>query len=100
LLQKLRALEPLDGVGHVRGKGLIAAVEVVADKATKQLFPPEAQVTQRLYEALLERGLYTRVLMDCICLAPPLIISDEQIDRIVEVIRETIPAVLSDVPKR
>ncbi|HLE27690.1 MAG TPA: aminotransferase class III-fold pyridoxal phosphate-dependent enzyme, partial [Anaerolineales bacterium] len=47
LLQKLRALEPLDGVGHVRGKGLIAAVEVVADKATKQLFPPEAQVTQR-----------------------------------------------------
>jgi len=95
LLQKLRALEPLDGVGHVRGKGLIAAVEVVADKATKQLFPPEAQVTQRLYEALLERGLYTRVLMDCICLAPPLIISDEQIDRIVEVIRETIPAVLS-----
>ena len=100
LLQKLRALEPLDGVGHVRGKGLIAAVEVVADKATKQLFPPEAQMTQRLYEALLERGLYTRVLMDCICLAPPLIISDEQIDRIVEVIRETIPAVLSDVPKR
>ena len=94
LLQKLRALEPLDGVGHVRGKGLIAAVEVVADKATKQLFPPEAQVTQRLYEALLERGLYTRVLMDCICLAPPLIISDEQIDRTVEIIRETIPAVV------
>jgi len=100
LLQKLRALEPLDGVGHVRGKGLIAAVEVVADKATKQLFPPEAQMTQRLYEALLERGLYTRVLMDCICLAPPLVISDEQIDRVVEIIRETIPAVLSDVPKR
>jgi len=75
-------------------------VEVVADKATKQLFPPEAQMTQRLYEALLERGLYTRVLMDCICLAPPLVISDEQIDRVVEIIRETIPAVLSDVPKR
>ena len=97
LLERLRTLEALDGVGHVRAQGLIAAVEVVADKATKQLHPPEVGMTQRLYEALLERGLYTRVLMDCICLAPPLIISDEQIDRTVEIIRETIPAVLNAV---
>ncbi len=95
LLEKLQALAPLEGVGHVRAQGLIAAVEVVADKTTKQLHPPEVGMTQRLYEALLERGLYTRVLMDCICLAPPLIISDEQIDRTVDIIRETIPAVLS-----
>jgi len=88
-------LAPLEGVGHVRVQCLIAAVEVVADKTTKQLHPPEVGMTQRLYEALLERGLYTRVLMDCICLAPPLIISDEQIDRTVDIIRETIPAVLS-----
>jgi putrescine aminotransferase len=94
LLAKLRALETLAGVGHVRGLGLIAAVEIVADKATKQLFPPEAQVSQRLYEALLERGLYTRVLADAICLAPPFVTTDAQIDRIVEIIADAIPSVL------
>ena len=56
----------------------MAAVEVVADKDdAKQLFPAEAGMTQRLTDALLERGLCTRVAMDCICLAPPLMITDE-----------------------
>jgi adenosylmethionine-8-amino-7-oxononanoate aminotransferase len=95
LLEKLRTLESLDGVGHVRGQGLIAAVEVVADKRTKQPHAPEAQMTQRLTEGLLERGLFTRVVLDCICLAPPLVIGDEQIDRVVNIIGETIPAVIS-----
>ena len=97
LLEKLRGLESLDGVGNVRGLGLMAAVEVVADKATKQLFPSTAGLTQKLTDALLDRGLYTRVALDCICLAPPLITSDAIIDRIVDTLRETIPAVLSSV---
>jgi adenosylmethionine-8-amino-7-oxononanoate aminotransferase len=97
LLEKLRGLESLDGVGHVRGLGLMAAVEVVADKATKQLFPPTAGLTQKLTDALLDRGLYTRVALDCICLAPPLVTSDAIIDRIVDTVRETIPAVLNTV---
>lgn len=95
LLEKLRGLESMDGVGNVRGLGLMAAVEVVADKATKKLFPPEAGMTQKLTDALLDRGLYTRVAMDCICIAPPLMTSDSVIDRIVETIGEAIPAVLA-----
>src|SRR6266511_544888 len=93
----LQSLAGLDGVGNVRGLGMLGAVEIVADKATKQVFPPSAQIMQRLYDGLLERGLYTRVLFDAICLAPPLITTDEQIDRIVNIIGETIPAVLSAV---
>jgi putrescine---pyruvate transaminase len=97
LLEKLRGLESLDGVGNVRGLGMMAAVEVVADKATRQLFPATAGLTQKLTDALLDRGLYTRVALDCICLAPPLMTSDAIIDRIVDTVRETIPAVLSGV---
>jgi adenosylmethionine-8-amino-7-oxononanoate aminotransferase len=96
-LEKLRGLESLDGVGNVRGLGLMAAVEVVADKATKQLFPATAGLTQKLTDALLDRGLYTRVALDCICLAPPLITSDAIIDRIVNIVGETIPVVLNGV---
>jgi len=97
LTDRLRALESMAGVGHVRGHGLLAAVEVVADKTTKALFPAEVGIGQRLQNALLDNGLCTRVAMDCICLAPPLMISDELIDRTVDIIAETIPAVLSAV---
>jgi adenosylmethionine-8-amino-7-oxononanoate aminotransferase len=95
LLRGLRALESTDGIGNVRGLGLMAAVEVVRDKATKQQFPPEAGLTQKLTDALLDRGLYTRVVMDCICLAPPLVTTDAELDRIVNIVGETVPAVLA-----
>ena len=94
LLRGLRTLEPMDGVGNVRGLGLMAAVEVVRDKATKQQFPAEAGLTQKLTDALLDRGLYTRVAMDCICLAPPLVTTDAELDRIVNIVGETITAVV------
>jgi putrescine---pyruvate transaminase len=97
LLEKLHTLDEVEGVGHVRALGLIGAVEIVADRATKQQFPAAAGLTQRLTDALLDSGLCTRVVMDCICLAPPLVISDEEIDRIVEIIGHTIPAVLRQV---
>ena len=94
LLEGLRTLESIDCVGHVRGQGLMAAVEVVADKGTKALFPAQVGLTQKLMDGLMDRGLYTRVVMDCICIAPPLVTSDAVIDRIVETLRETIPTVV------
>ncbi len=90
----------MEGVGNVRGLGLMAAVEVVEDKATKQLFPASAAMTQKLTDALLDRGLYTRVALDCICLAPPLMTSDALIDRIVDTVRDAIPAALAAARSR
>ena len=87
----------IEGVGHVRGLGLMAAVEVVADKTTKALFPPEVGLSQRLQDAMLDYGLATRVAMDCICLAPPLVITDEEIDRAVDSVRQAIATVLAQV---
>ena len=95
LLEGLRSLESLDAVGHVRGLGLIAGVEVVADKATKALHPAEAGMSQRLTDAMLDRGLCTRVVMDCICLSPPLMIEEEKIDEIVAIIRDAVPAAVA-----
>src|SRR5262252_3767996 len=88
MLEKLRTLESLDGVGNVRGLGMMAAVEVVADKTTKQLFPAEIGVGQKLTDGMLDRGLSTRVAMDCICIAPPLVTTDAHIDRLVAIVGE------------
>ena len=90
LLAKLRELESIDGVGHVRGQGLMAAVEVVADRGTKQLHAAPLGVSQKLMDGMLERGLYTRAVMDCICIAPPLVTSDADLDRMVGIIGDTI----------
>jgi adenosylmethionine-8-amino-7-oxononanoate aminotransferase len=92
-LEQLRTLEAHPSVGDVRGLGMIAAVELVANKETKQLFPPEAKLMQRLGDALLSHGLHTRLVADTICLAPPLVTTDEQIDRIVAIVAYAIEAV-------
>lgn len=94
LLAKLRTLESLDGVGHVRGQGLMAAVEVVADRTTKAYFPAALGLSQKLMDGMLERGLYTRAVMDCVCIAPPLMTSDADLDRIVDIVGETIQDVV------
>ncbi len=91
--QALHALEALPSVGNVRGLGLMAAVELVADKASKAPFPAAANVGGRLLNEMTSRGLYTRVLGETIFLAPPFVSSAETIDRAVQIIGEAIAAV-------
>jgi putrescine aminotransferase len=97
LLAQLNALADMEGVGNVRGQGLIAAVEIVADKATKAAFPADRQLNQRGMDMLIANGLYTRVLFDAICFSPPLVITDEQIERMVNIVRQTLPQLLDAV---
>jgi putrescine aminotransferase len=88
----LQELEELPAVGNVRGKGMMAAVELVADKATKEPFPAAANMGLKVQKELTRRGLYTRVVGDTICLAPPLVTPVETIDRIVQILGEAIVA--------
>ncbi len=68
-------------VGEVRGAGLIAAVELVADKANHANFDPKAKVGGRFTKICEENGVIARsVTNDAICFSPPLIISKEEID--------------------
>jgi adenosylmethionine-8-amino-7-oxononanoate aminotransferase len=94
LLDGLRTLEPLPGVGDVRGLGMMAAVELVADKASKQPFPPDANIGPRVAAELLKRGLFTRMVGDTICLAPPLVTTPAQIDQIVAIVGASVQAAI------
>ena len=68
-------------VGEVRGIGLIAAVELVADKAAMRNFDPAAKVGGRLTRLLEENGVIGRaVANDSLCFSPPLVISKAEID--------------------
>ena len=71
-------------VGEVRGVGLIAGVELVADRASKATFDPPGRVGGYFAERAQAHGLIIRNLMDVIALCPPLIITEDQIDSLVE----------------
>ena len=73
----LRGLEAFRGhplVGDVRGVGLIAGVELMADKAARQPFPPAAGVGGRVQAACERHGLIVRAIGDRIAFTPPLIL--------------------------
>ena len=71
--------------GEVRGAGLIAAVELVADKAARANFDPKAKVGGRFTKICEENGVIARsVTNDAICFSPPLIITEEEIGEMLD----------------
>ncbi len=68
-------------VGEVRGQGLLCGVEIVTDKETRQ---PDMALAGRIAKLCLDRGLRTRVVGSTLAFSPPLIITEAEIDRMVE----------------
>lgn len=99
-----RALGPLREspmVGDVRGIGLLLGVEFVRDAATREPFPADASIASRVYDAALRRGILTYPVQGCadgargdhILLAPPFIISSDEIRLLAAALHEAIDEV-------
>ena len=72
-------------VGEVRGVGLIAAVELVADKETRQNFDPKAKIGGRWVKLIEQNGVIGRTVPgESLCFSPPLIIKTSEIDQMVD----------------
>lgn len=92
----LRALADHPLVGEVRGVGLIAAVELVQDKATRASFPATAGVGARLARIAQEDGLIVRVMAgDIVAFSPPLIIDAAEIRLLLERFERALEATLA-----
>ena len=96
---RLKALGEHPLVGEARGKGLIGAVEFVADKDSKQPFDPELKVSQQVYQSCLDNGLILRALPagDTIGICPPLIITERQVNDLFDALESALNTVQSDV---
>jgi len=98
LAAALGRLKSSPHVGDVRGLGLLAGVELVADAATRAPFPPERRVAEKVCEAALEEDVVTYPIQGCadgergdhILLAPPFIISSEEIETIARALERAI----------
>ncbi|MHB0869662.1 MAG: aminotransferase family protein [Chloroflexota bacterium] len=89
LLAKLRQLESEPAVGEVRGIGLMAAVDLAADKKGTPL-PESLSAGPRIQAYAQERGVILRTRGDVIMLAPPFVVTEQQIDTTVNVVAEGI----------
>ncbi len=94
LLKSLQSLASHPHVGDIRGQGLMCAVELVADKASKDEFPAEDQVGARVHAETQARGMFTRLRGDLYNLAPCFTIEESVLDRMVQILGESIEAVL------
>ena len=88
-------------VGEIRGHGLLRGVELVADKTTKRPFPRAKGVAEAVGRECNERGLLVLPGVagadgtdgDTVVLAPPYIVTHEQIDTMVSILGEAIKVV-------
>ncbi len=94
-LQGLMAEFPI--IGDVRGKGLLSAIEFVADRRTNDPFPPALKLSQRVVDAAMRRDLilYERRSLggdrgDHVMVCPPLIVTGAEIGMIIERLRDTL----------
>jgi adenosylmethionine-8-amino-7-oxononanoate aminotransferase len=103
LRQKLRAaLGDHPHIGDIRGQGLMWGLEFVADRTTKQPFPAGRGVAKKIGDAAFERGLIVYpssgnadgLAGDQVMIAPPFIVTDEQLDEIVGLLEQAIGAVV------
>ena len=77
-------------VGEMRHVGLLGALEIVADRAGKQPFAPEHEIGERIVQAAYARGLITRPIGDAVIVAPPFMITREQIGELMATLRDVL----------
>ena len=97
---RLATLRELPLVGDVRGRGLLAGIEFVADRATREPLPRSARFAETFTEAALEAGLVVWPNVghadgqrgDLAMLAPPFVVTEQEIDEMVELFARALRA--------
>jgi len=84
-------------VGDVRGSHFMMCIENVADKETKALLPAEVAIGDRIAAHCQSRGVIVRPIAHLNVLSPPLILTRQQIDTMVEVLHDSIRATQDDL---
>lgn len=92
-----KALGDHSNVGEVRGEGMLAAIEFVADRDDRIFFDPAKKIGPRVAAALLERGVIGRAMPqgDILGFAPPLCLSREEADIVVEKTADAVNSVFA-----
>jgi L-2,4-diaminobutyrate transaminase len=94
LLNERFANDPF--VGQIRGKGMIAAVQLMADADSKKFLDPSLKTAGKVTAKCYENGLIARPLpsVDSVAFSPPLVTTKEQVNQIVDIFEASLRAVI------
>jgi adenosylmethionine-8-amino-7-oxononanoate aminotransferase len=95
LSKKLKKFYEIPAVGEIRQKGLMVGIELVADRKKKTPFHVEARIGHKVVLEARKRGVIIRPLGDVMVLMPPLSITQKELDRLTQVVFDSIETVLS-----
>lgn len=84
-------------VGEGRGMGMVGALELVKDKATNALFDPEGRTAARVRDVAQRKGLILRAVRDILCLAPPLVIHESELEETFDILASSLDTVYEEV---
>ncbi|ARN73478.1 aspartate aminotransferase family protein [Oceanicoccus sagamiensis] len=98
LQKRWRELENHPLVGEARGVGLVGAIEIVKDKDKREFFPKEGTVGGVCRDACIRNGLVMRAVGDTMIISPPLIITKEQIDELIEKALKSLDETAAAIP--
>ena len=97
LQKRLRELADHPLVGEVRGLGMLGAIELVKDKRTRERFPSDWAVGMVCRGHCFANGLVMRAVGDTMIIAPPLVISEGEIDELVTKARQCLDLTARDI---
>jgi putrescine aminotransferase len=87
-------------IGEVRGVGMLAAMELVQDKSERRGFPRESNAGTICRDHCFRNGLVMRAIRDTMVLAPPLIISEEEVEKLLAKAKRCIDLTAKDLGVR
>ena len=96
-LDRLTGLEELPLVGQVRGRRLMVCVENVANKATKDPLPDGVNESKRISDTAEAMGLLVRPMGHLNVMSPPLVITEKEVDFVVETLVKSIRKVTDEL---
>jgi len=91
----LREVADLPHVGNVRNKGLMAGLELVVDKTTKEAYPWEEKMGWKVAHQARDNGVIIRPLGNVIVIMPPLCISIDNLRQMLRVLRHAVISAVS-----
>ncbi len=97
--ERLKALSDLPLVGDVRGRRFMMCVEYVADKKSRAKLPAEANISRRISDACEAKGLLVRPLGHLDVMSPPLILTMDEADFMVDTLAASITEVADDLTR-
>ena len=96
---RIRELADHPLVGEVRGVGMLAAIQLAEDPATRKRFEPEGDVGALCRDRCFANGLVMRSVAESMVLSPPLVITREEIDEVVEKARRALDETMDAIAR-